>query len=94
MAAIAIKEEIEAKRKKTQEPSGPPRHDHDCLVNQCRFHQDAEVDKLMVELLARNKLRRAVIMDHDIKSAALSLIIAEIRERRPLAGDGTDFLES
>ncbi len=45
-------------------------------------------------LLANNKRRDVVIADHDLKEAALNLIIAEIRERSPLAGEGTDLQES
>lgn len=81
-------EEIIAKSKKKKEES-LPRHDHDCLVEECDFHSDIEVDTMMRQWLRDNKLRGVVLREHSFKEYALNLFIAEVATRRPLKGETT-----
>lgn len=86
-ASLLVAFGIKCLRDHLRAKNGPVRHDHDCLVRGCDFHEDAEVDEKMDKWLSQNKKRDIVIRDHDLKMGALNLIIAEIRARRPLAGE-------
>ena len=66
-----------------------PLHNHDCLVEQCDFHSDREVDTMMREWLKHNKRRGVELRKHALKEFALNLFIAEVAARRPLTGDIT-----
>lgn len=89
IAGDAAVSKFKKRGEEKQDEGSTPKHYHDCLVEECDFHTDSEVDAMMRTWLRENKLRNVVVIDHDIKEFTLNLCIAEVSARRPLNGQIT-----